>query len=96
MNEEFKPNTHVLARLAEAFYDNNSMKKTQLYFISRTNWRSFDKYLSWLKSKNYIEYKTDGKEEKYCMTSTGREMFNMISKFHGHIRVSKTIAHFSL
>ena len=92
LKEEFRSNTEVLARLAQAFYENRSLKKTQLYFISRTNWKSFDKYLIWLRNKNYIECKTDGKEERYCLTDTGRDMFNMISKFHEHIRSSKTIA----
>lgn len=92
LEKEFRSNTEVLARIADAFYENRSLKKTQLYFVSRTNWKSFDKYLIWLRSKNYIECKIDGKEERYYLTDTGRNMFNMISTFHEHIRSSKTLA----
>lgn len=90
MNKEFKPNPEVLARFAGAFYENRYLKKTQLYFISRTNWRSFNTYLGWLGRKNYIECKTDGKEEQYHVTDIGRAMFSMVSEFHEHVREGKT------
>ncbi len=70
--KEFKANIEVLARLANAFSESRTVKKTHLYFVSRTNWSSFDRYLSWLKSNNYVECKMDEKEEKYQLTDTGR------------------------
>jgi predicted transcriptional regulator len=91
MNKEFKPNSEVLARLGEAFYENDSMKKTHLHFVSRTDWNSFEKYMDWLQSKNYLEYKTDGKDHKYHLTYMGREMFNMILKFRDHIKPYKSV-----
>ncbi|MGI0010479.1 MAG: winged helix-turn-helix domain-containing protein, partial [Nitrosopumilaceae archaeon] len=60
---------------------------THLYFVSRTNWSSFDRYLSWLQSNNYVECKMD-EEEKYQLTDTGREMFNLLLKFHEHVKIS--------
>lgn len=86
---EFKPNTQVLARIAEAFSENNLMNKTRLHFTSRTDWISFEKYLSWLKNNNYVECTIDGKEHKYRSTNTGREMFNMILKLREHVKTAK-------
>lgn len=86
---EFKPNYHVLARLAEAFYENRSSKKTHLHFISRTTWRSFLRYLNWLQSKNYMECKADDSEKQYRLTESGREMFDLILKFKEHVNSSK-------
>ena len=91
MKGEFKPNTHVLVRLAEAFYNDNSMKKTHLHFASRTDWNSFEKYLNWLQNKNYLELKTDGKEYVYQLTDGGKEMFTMILKFRDHIKPYKSV-----
>lgn len=88
MNDEFQPNTHVLIRIAEAFYENNFMKKTHIHFASRVSWISFDKYLEWLKNKNYLECKTQGKHEEYQPTSTGYEMFKIILQFKEHIKSS--------
>jgi predicted transcriptional regulator len=78
---EFKPNTEVLVRLAQAFYENRSPKKTHLHFVSRTTWKSFLRYLNWLQSKNYMEYKIDDSKEQYQLTESGREMFELILKF---------------
>jgi predicted transcriptional regulator len=92
MNEEFKPNTHVLTRLAEAFYENRSPKKTHLHFVSRTTWKSFLRYLDWLQSKNYVERKIDGsKKQQYRLTESGREMFDLILKFKEHVNLSKLL-----
>ncbi len=71
-------------RLARAFYENRSLKKTYLHFVSRTSWSSFIKYLEWLKSKNYVERKTDGKDQLYQLTDSGKEMFDMVLKLHEH------------
>lgn len=90
MSEEFKPNVEVLVRLAEAFHLQSVIKKTHLFSASRTNWHSFDRYLNYIKSRNYVEYKTD-KVEGYHLTETGREMFQTILKFREHLKSSKSI-----
>lgn len=89
MKKEFKPNVQVLGRIAEEFYQNNLIKKTHLHSASRTDWNSFEKYLSWMKNKNYVECKIDGKEHKYQSTSMGQEMFNMILKLREHVKTAK-------
>lgn len=91
MSKEFKPNTHVLSRIAEAFSQNNSIKKTHLHSVSRTDWNSFEKYLNWLQSKNYIEYVIDGNEHKYGLTSRGKEMIDMILKLREHMIEYKSV-----
>lgn len=91
MPQGFRSNIEVLARLAQAFYENQSLKKTYLHFVSRTTWKSFLRYLDWLQSKNYIECKIDGSEERYQLTESGREMFNMMLKFKEHVSSSKSI-----
>ncbi|MGI0006652.1 MAG: hypothetical protein ACREAR_01500 [Nitrosotalea sp.] len=87
--EEFKPNIQVLVRLAEVFYENRSPKKTHLHFVSRTDWNSFERYMSWMKNKNYVECKIDGKEQKYQSTSMGHEMFDTILKLNEHVKTAK-------
>jgi len=87
--KEFKANIEVLARIANTFAENSSMKKTQLHFVSRIRWSSFEKYLDWMIENNYLERKIEGKEENYQLTQSGREMFNMVLKFHEHVRKSK-------
>lgn len=91
MKGEFKPNIIVLIRIAEAFYENTHMKKTHIHSVSRIRWNSFVRYLIWLKSNNYLESMMHGKEELYKLTVTGREMFNMLLKFHEHLISTKTI-----
>lgn len=77
MVRQFQPHAHVLARIAEAFSQNNSIKKTHLHSASRTDWNSFERYMNWLHAKNYIEYH-DTNEYVYKLTNSGREMFNMV------------------
>lgn len=91
MPQRFRSNTEVLVRLATAFYENRSLKKTYLHFVSRTTWRSFLKYLDWLLSKEYIEYKTYDGEELYCLTESGREMFNVVLQLKEHVSKSKSV-----
>lgn len=87
--KKFKANIEILARIANAFAESSSIKKTQLHFASRIRWSSFEKYLNWLTDNNYIEHKIEGKEENYQLTQSGREMFNMALKFHEHVKTSK-------
>lgn len=89
MKEEFKPNVQVLVRLAEVFYQNNLNKKTHLHSASRTDWNSFGRYICWMKNKNYVECKIDGKEQKYQLTSMGQEMFDTILKLNEHVKTAK-------
>ena len=91
MSKEFKPHAQVLARIAEVFSQNNSIKKTHLHSASRTDWNSFEKYLNWLQSKNYIEYLIDGEDHKYGLTSRGKEMINMILKLREHMIEYKSV-----
>ncbi|MDC8452273.1 MAG: hypothetical protein KGH99_06530 [Thaumarchaeota archaeon] len=86
MSTEFKPHAQVLARIAEAFSQNNSIKKTHLHSASRTDWNSFEKYLNWLQSKNYIEHFKNN-EFTYRLTNSGRDMFNMVLKLHDNIKI---------
>ena len=85
MSKEFKPNAHVLARIAEAFSQNIAIKKTHLHSASRTDWNSFEKYMNWLQSKNYVVYH-NANEYTYQLTGSGREMFNMIRNLHDQIK----------
>ncbi len=82
---EFKPSPQVLARIAEAFFQEESVKKTNLHFASRTDWHSFEKYLKWLQDKSYIEYHNSN-ENAYRLTYEGREMFNTISTLYDSIK----------
>ncbi len=83
---EFKPHAQVLARIAEAFSQNNSIKKTHLHSASRTDWNSFEKYLNWLQNKNYIEH-FNKNEFTYRLTNSGRDMFNVVLKLHDTIKM---------
>lgn len=90
MIKEFKPNTPVLARMAEVFLQNNIIKKTHLHFASRTDWNSFEKYLKWLLDKNYIIHHGSN-EHTYQLTTNGRDMFNMILNIHDNIKKFRSI-----
>ncbi|HSD05132.1 MAG TPA: winged helix-turn-helix domain-containing protein [Nitrosopumilaceae archaeon] len=89
VKREFRANIEVLSRIATAFSQNSSMKKTHLHLATRISWTSFMRYLEWLQSKNYMISKMDGKEEKYELTETGREMFGMLLQFHDHVRFAE-------
>ncbi len=88
--KEFRPNTEVLARIAEAFLQNNSIKKTHLHFASRTDWNSFEKYLSWLQEKNYITY-LGVNDRVYRLSDSGRIMFNSILNLRDNIKQIQSI-----
>lgn len=83
---KFKMDMSVLIRVAKAFYENQSMKKTHLFSVSRTNWRSFDKYFSWLEKKNYVQCNTIGNIVYYQLTENGRAMFDTLLKFQEYIK----------
>ncbi|GEM_PF-3985660 len=91
MSKEFKPNTPVLARIAEVFSQSNAIKKTHLHFASRTDWNSFEKYMHWLQTKNYIQYMVDGKDHKYQLTDDGKEMISIVLKLRDHVMKYKSI-----
>lgn len=91
MVQEFRTNIDVLVRLAHAFHEIESWKKTHLFSASRTNWHSFVRYINWLISKNYVEPKIEGTDELYKVTRSGREMFDMILKLHEHVRKAKLL-----
>ena len=82
MAEHFRPNIEVLLRIAKAYEQNTSIKKTHLHFASRTDWRSFEKYLHWFLEENYITHKIDGKVHQYQLTLLGRERFAVILNLH--------------
>ncbi len=75
----------VLTRIANAFYENSTLKKTHLFFVSRTNWHAFDKYLNWLMGKNFIKYKINEKDTVFQLTENGRKMFNALLNFQEEI-----------
>ncbi len=82
---EFKPNTQVLVRIAELFLESSSIKKTHLHFASRTDWNSFERYMTWLQDKNFIECH-DANRHMYRLTSSGRELINAIMLLHDDIK----------
>lgn len=86
-NDKFKPDPKVLARLASAFYENESLKKSQLHSISRTTWPYLKKYLEWMVANNRLEY--DQKNESYKPTESGWEMFKLILIFYAQIQKKK-------
>ena len=79
--KNFKPNIEVLARIAQAFDNKTSMKKTHLHLASKVRWNSFVKYLDWLQTNNYVQSITGEKDEIYVLTESGREMFVKLSSF---------------
>ena len=91
MAEHFRPNIQVLLRIAKAYEQNTSVNKTHLHFASRTDWKSFEKYLHWLLEENYITHKIDGKVLQYHLTFLGREKFTVILNLYDNIRAHKPI-----
>lgn len=91
MAEHFRPDIHVLVRIAKAYEQNTSIKKTHLHFASRTDWKSFEKYLHWLLDKNYIIHKIDGKIHQYQLTSLGRERLTVMLNLHDDTRTHEPI-----
>jgi len=85
LNREFKPSVEVLTRIAEAFSERISMKKTHIHFASRVSWNSYDRYLNWLENKKYVYSKSDGNECGYYLTQSGQEMFVMILKLKEYV-----------
>lgn len=83
--DKFKANTHVLARFANAFDQKSSLKKTQLHFVSRLSWKSFDNYLKWLENNEYVEFKISEKKQTYRLTERGIKMFKIILQLHSEI-----------
>lgn len=81
LKRSFVPRLEVLCRLADAFWDNNLLKKTHIHFASRVNWISFDRYVKWLRERNYIECITIDNVELYKLTQEGREMFSVVLNF---------------
>jgi predicted transcriptional regulator len=76
---------NVLARMAEAFYHDNSIKKTHLHSASGTDWNSFEKYVTWMQAKNYIVC-NDANDYMYTLTSNGREIFHTVMALHDKIK----------
>lgn len=91
MAEHFRPNIQVLVRIAKAYEQNASVNKTHLHFVSRTDWRSFEKYLHWLLDENYITHKIDRKVHQYQLTFLGREKFTVILNLYDNIGTRKPI-----
>lgn len=87
----FQAKHQVLARIAKAYEQNSTIKKTHLHFASRTDWNSFEKYLRWLLAENYITHKIDGKVQQYQLTFLGRERFTIILNLHDNIGAHKPI-----
>ncbi|WP_075055645.1 winged helix-turn-helix domain-containing protein [Nitrososphaera viennensis] len=79
--KSFDPDIRVLCRLAEAFSNAISLKKTHLHLASRLRWDLFNKYIEWLCANNYVL--TDG--NTYCLTSSGKEMFAKCLEFNVYL-----------
>lgn len=88
MKNKFKPDLVVLNRFADVFWENKMIKKTNLHFLSRINWNSFNRYLEWLRINHYIKCMINGKDEFYQLTERGRCMFDMVMKLRDHIMSS--------
>ena len=87
--KNFNANINVLVRLANAFSEQNTMKKTHMHASTRIRWNSFGKYLLWLLENGYVEHVMEQNEEKYRLTETGREMFKTIIKLQQQIHDNK-------
>ncbi len=83
---EFKVDLDVLLRIAITFHENRSLKKTHLFFVSRTNWHAFSRYLKWLESKNFVKCNINGKDVDYQLTESGREMVDALLKFQDVVK----------
>lgn len=57
--------------MLDALYNNGALKKTQLYMVSRLNYRRFNEYLLWLIRKGLAEH--DG--EYVRLTRKGAETY---------------------
>lgn len=79
--DEFRTDVEVLQRFGDAFYQNSSIGKTQLYLASTLRWDSFLKYVNWMKKNNHIESGNDEGSETFRLTEQGREMFHRLEHF---------------
>lgn len=86
-NSKFEPHPVILVRFARAFYENESLNKSQLHAISRTNWHYLKKYLVWLTENDYLGH---GKDKSYKPTSVGWEMFRSTLKYYDQIKKKNT------
>lgn len=66
----------VIARIIEALYIEEAMKKTQLQMASRLNYKTFTRYLNWLTEKKLIE--TDSENGYVKLTRNGLETYQTL------------------
>lgn len=85
---KFRPDNEVLLRIVNHLSEGR-MKKTRLHLISRVNWNSFEKYLTWLMDNNYLDYQDDGEGTEYFLTLRGEELSRRLSRFLEYTNTSR-------
>lgn len=71
IEEVWKPDLRVIARMVEALSGNGPMVKTQLYSKSGLNYTSFQRYLKWMLGHGLVEARTS-EEDNTLLSLTRR------------------------
>ena len=88
IKERPKISMEVMVRLADTLFSYRSIKKTHLYFHSRTNWNSFDRHMTLLVKNGYVKYAVIEKDEEYTITESGRALLELLLQFNEKIHKS--------
>lgn len=78
-NTSFLKPLFVLERFGAAFRDKTEVNKTQLYLITKLRWNSFNNYLDWFVSKDFIGCRKESGTESYHMTENGRKILSILT-----------------
>jgi predicted transcriptional regulator len=74
VEETWKPDLHVVARMVEALGSNGSMAKTQLCSKSGLNYTSFQRYLKWMEDRALVVVKASDRDTfSVVLTQKGLE-----------------------
>jgi predicted transcriptional regulator len=75
-----------MERFGIIFHEKTSINKTELYLITRLGWYSFNEYLDWFISKDFIRHKKMEGVDMYYMTESGRNVFTILATLLGVIK----------
>lgn len=71
-----RPDLYVLARVLERLWrEGGPMLKTRLQVATNMNYDLLMRYLAWLRSRGFIEYRDDEGHELVVLTAEGREAY---------------------
>lgn len=70
----------ILLRIINIVYRYGKIKKTHLYMLSKLNYHSFSKYLSYLIEKRIIRIEYGNDCEYIVLTSNGEELIKLINE----------------